>query len=101
MGESRDGFTIHPHRQVESVALASEIQMLRPFEGYLCITGYRRAKVTIPYLAPLRRHPGFICRTEPAGLPPNPDRANDSSGPVFAPPENSDARPPRPRRLRA
>ena len=33
LGESRDGFTIHPHRQVESVVLASEIQMLRPFEG--------------------------------------------------------------------
>ena len=100
MVESRDGFTIHPHRQVESVALASEIQMLRPFEGYLCITGYRRAKVAIPYLAPLRRHPGFICRTEPAALTPNPD-SNDSGG-LFTPPGNSRARPPRPpRRLRA
>jgi hypothetical protein len=67
LGESSDGFTIYPHRQVESVALASEIQMLHPFEGYLCITGYRRAKLTIPYLAPLRRHPGFICRTDPPG----------------------------------
>ncbi len=58
LGESRDGFTIHPHRQVESVALASEIQMLRPFEGYLCITGYRRAKVMIPYLAPFETSSG-------------------------------------------
>src|SRR5271155_730775 len=101
MGESRDGFTIHPHRQVESVALASEIQMLRPFEGYLCITGYRRAKVTIPYLAPMRRHPGFICRTEPAGFPPNPDQSNNSSG-LLAPTGSGDTRPPRPpRKLRA
>jgi Type IV secretion-system coupling protein DNA-binding domain len=101
MGDSRDGFTIHPHRQVESVAIASEIQMLRPFEGYLCITGYRRAKVTIPYLAPLRRHPGFICRTEPAGFPPTPHQSNDSSG-IFVPPGSGDTRPPRPpRRLRA
>src|SRR5271166_1236529 len=100
LGESRDGFTIHPHRQVESVALASEIQMLRPFEGYLCITGYRRAKVAIPYLAPLRRHPGFICRTEPNGL--QPDSSNGSSARVFAAPGSSPARPPRPpRRLRA
>jgi len=100
MGESRDGFTIHPHRQVESVALASEIQMLRPFEGYLCITGHRRAKITIPYLAPLRSHPGFICRIEPAGLPP--DSSNNSSGPVFVPPGSGVTRPPRPsRRLRA
>ncbi len=102
MGESDDVFTIHPHRQVESVALASEIQMLRPFEGYLCITGYRRAKVTIPYLAPLRHHSAFICRTEPAGLPPNLDPPNDHNRPVFVPPGGSDTRPPRPpRRLRA
>jgi len=102
LGESRDGFTIHPQRQLESVALASEIQMLRPFEGYLCITGYRRAKVTIPYLAPLRRHPGFICRTEPAGLPPNPDSSNARVDCVLTQRGKSYTRPPRPpRRLRA
>ena len=102
LGQSRDGFSIHPHRQVESVALASEIQMLRPFEGYLCITGYRRAKVAIPYLAPLRRHPGFICRTEPGSLHPNPGSSNHVSGLVHVPEGNSDARPQRPpRRLRA
>ena len=36
--------------------------MLQPFEGYLCITGHHRARVTIPYLAPSKRHPGFVRR---------------------------------------
>jgi type IV secretory pathway TraG/TraD family ATPase VirD4 len=60
----QNGFTIHPHRQVESAVLASEIQMLPPFEGYLCIAGHHRARVRIPYLAPVRRQPGFIRRVE-------------------------------------
>ena len=46
--------------------LASEIQMLPPFEGYLCIAGHHRARVRIPYLAPVRRQPGFIRRIETA-----------------------------------
>ena len=62
----KNGFTIHPRRQVESAVLASEIQMLPPFEGYLCIAGHHRARVRIPYLAPVRRQPGFIRRIEAA-----------------------------------
>jgi len=60
----QSGFTIHPHRQVESAVLPSEIQMLPPFEGYLCIAGHYRTRVRVPYLAPVRCHPGFIPRTE-------------------------------------
>ena len=62
----KNGYTIHPRRQVESAVLASEIQMLPPFEGYLCIAGHHRARVRIPYLAPVRRQPGFIRRIETA-----------------------------------
>jgi hypothetical protein len=60
--EQRDTFSVHPQRLIESAVLGSEIQMLQPFEGYLCITGHHRARVTIPYLAPLKRHPGFVRR---------------------------------------
>jgi len=60
--EQRDSFSVHPQRLIESAVLSSEIQMLQPFEGYLCITGHHRARVTIPYLAPVKRHPGFIRR---------------------------------------
>jgi hypothetical protein len=60
--EERDSFSVHPQRLIESAVLGSEIQMLQPFEGYLCITGHHRARVTIPYLAPIKRHPGFVRR---------------------------------------
>ena len=60
--EQRDSFSVHPQRLIESAVLGSEIQMLQPFEGYLCITGHHRARVTIPYLAPVKRHPGFVRR---------------------------------------
>ncbi len=60
--EQRDSFSVHPQRLIESAVLSSEIQMLQPFEGYLCITGHHRARVTIPYLAPVKRHPGFVRR---------------------------------------
>lgn len=60
----RNGFTIHPRRQVEAAVLPSEIQMLPAFEGYLCIAGHYRARIRVPYLAPVRRHPGFIRRSE-------------------------------------
>ena len=60
--EQRDSFSVHPQRLIESAVLGSEIQMLQPFEGYLCMTGHHRARVTIPYLAPVRRHPGFMRR---------------------------------------
>jgi len=60
--EMRDGFTIHPQRVVEKAALPSEIQMLQPFQGYLCITGHRRAIVEFSYLNPIKRQPGFVQR---------------------------------------
>jgi type IV secretory pathway TraG/TraD family ATPase VirD4 len=60
--EMRDGFTIHPQRVVEKAALPSEIQMLQPFQGYLCITGHRRAIVEFSYLNPIKRQPGFVPR---------------------------------------
>ncbi len=60
--DSRDSFSIHPHRVTESAVLGSEILLLPPFEGYLCITGHHRARVTIPYLAAVGRRPGFVSR---------------------------------------
>ena len=60
--EVRDGFTIHPQRVIESAALPSEIQMLQPFQGYLCITGHRRAIVEFSYLAPIMQQAGFVQR---------------------------------------
>ena len=96
----QNGFTSHPRRQVESAVLASEIQMLPPFEGYLCIAGHHRARVRIPYLAPVRRQPGFMRRVEApvAVTEPVPER-NESV--IKVPPVTADGGPPRPPRMRA
>jgi type IV secretory pathway TraG/TraD family ATPase VirD4 len=96
----RNGFTIHPRRQVESAVLPSEILMMAPFEGYLCLAGHRRALVRIPYLAPIRRQPGFLRRTEAAAFPPpSVPSARESAVTRFPLPPNGGA--PRTPRLRA
>jgi len=84
----RDGFSIHPQRLVESAVLPSEMQLLRPFEGYLCVTGYHRTRVTVPFLAPVRRHPGSIRRVKTEETPmseaalANNETSNRGSNPV-------------------
>jgi hypothetical protein len=91
------GFAVHSHCQLESAVLPSEIQLLTPFEGYLCIAGHHRARVRIPYLAPVRRHPGFIRRVAPAGSDRRPGH-QDSGSPLH---HNGGGKSPRPPRLRA
>lgn len=77
--DHRDSFSIHPHRVTESAVLGSEIQLLPPFEGYLCITGHHRARVTIPYLPPVRRETGFVLRVTIAAPNESPVAGNDNS----------------------
>jgi type IV secretory pathway TraG/TraD family ATPase VirD4 len=96
---AQNGFTIHPRRQVESAVLPSEIQMLPPFEGYLCIAGHHRARVRIPYLAPVRRHSGFIRRVEAAV--PDTEQVPELKESVTKLPPLSANGAPRPPRLRA
>lgn len=96
----QNGFTVHPRRQVESAVLASEIQMLPPFEGYLCIAGHHRARVRIPYLTPVRRQPGFIRRVEAAPMQSEPVPERDEPA-VKNNPNTRNGGPPRPPRLRA
>ena len=94
----QNGYTIHPRRQVESAVLASEIQMLPPFEGYLCIAGHHRARLRIPYLAPVRRQPGFIRRIEAAAA----ESVSQPKAPVIKiQPNSENGGPRRPPRLRA
>jgi hypothetical protein len=42
--------------------MASQIQLLKPLSGYLCITGQHRAFVRFPYAAPIARQESFIPR---------------------------------------
>jgi type IV secretory pathway TraG/TraD family ATPase VirD4 len=61
--ELRDGFTMQPRRGMEPAVTVGEIQKLPPLTGYLCVTGYDRAKVVFPYLQPIHRQPDFIARS--------------------------------------
>jgi hypothetical protein len=58
----RDGFNLQPHQTLERVVLPSEIQKLRPLEGYLCIAGYDRARVKMQWAEPRRSAPAFVLR---------------------------------------
>lgn len=80
----RNSFSVHPHRVSESAVLSSEIQLLPPFQGYLCITGHHRARVTVPYVAPLRREPGFVPRMM-AAAPKGPAPLERDDGKVATP----------------
>ena len=42
---------------------AAEIQLLKPFHGYLCVAGNDRTSITIPERHLERHHPTFIPRT--------------------------------------
>jgi energy-coupling factor transporter ATP-binding protein EcfA2 len=69
----REGFNLQPHRSVEPIVMAAEVQSLREYEGYLCVAGADRAKIAIPPRHLERRQPGFLPRqpsAEACGGPP-------------------------------
>jgi len=69
----REGFNLQPHRSVEPIVMAAEVQSLREYEGYLCVAGADRAKIAIPPRHLERRQPGFLHRqssAEACGGPP-------------------------------
>jgi Type IV secretion-system coupling protein DNA-binding domain len=68
-------FSLHQHRATEAAVMASEIQLLQPLSGYLCITGHHRAFVRFSYVAPTIRQERFISRVNlPSPPPPAPPR---------------------------
>ncbi|HTT75990.1 MAG TPA: type IV secretion system DNA-binding domain-containing protein [Candidatus Binataceae bacterium] len=58
----REGFNLQPHRSVEPIVMAAEVQSLREYEGYLCVAGADRAKITIPPGHLERHQPPFLAR---------------------------------------
>jgi hypothetical protein len=69
-GDARSSYSLSRHRATEPVVMASEIQLLKPLSGYMCITGHHRAFVRFPYLAPIARQERFIPRLNLASPPP-------------------------------
>jgi energy-coupling factor transporter ATP-binding protein EcfA2 len=58
----REGLNLQPHRSVEPIVMAAEVQSLREYEGYLCVAGADRAKIAIPPRHLERRQPPFLPR---------------------------------------
>src|SRR5216683_2901911 len=58
----REGVNLSPHRSIEHLVLPAEIQMLEPFNGFLCVAGEDRTTLRIPELHLTKRHEAFIPR---------------------------------------
>jgi type IV secretory pathway TraG/TraD family ATPase VirD4 len=69
IGEAKGSFSLHQHRTTEPAVMASEIRLLKPLSGYLCITGHHRALVSIPYIAPIVRQQSFVPRINSSSPP--------------------------------
>ena len=85
----REGFNLQPRQNVESLVLPGEVQMLKPFEAYLCMAGHNRAKVRIDFAPLVSRQPAFIPRafgdkrsviTAPPEMESPPSQAKAQSG---------------------
>jgi len=64
----REGINLSEQRTTEPLVLPSEIKLLKPFTGYLCLAGEHRTTVRIPELHMISRQPAFLPR--PATSPP-------------------------------
>jgi type IV secretory pathway TraG/TraD family ATPase VirD4 len=48
LSEYREGFSMAPHRSTEHIISPAEIQLLKPFQGFLCVAGHDRCAIRIP-----------------------------------------------------
>ncbi len=62
MSSYREGLNLSPQRATDRIVTASEIQMLRPLEGFLCVAGHNRTRIQIPELHLTARQPPFVPR---------------------------------------
>jgi len=56
----REGINLQPHRGVEAIVMGAEVQSLKEYEGYVCVAGADRAKITVPLCHLERRQPDFL-----------------------------------------
>jgi type IV secretory pathway TraG/TraD family ATPase VirD4 len=62
----REGVNLQGLRSAEHIVMASEIQLLPEYHGYLCMAGHDRTTITIPKRHMISRHPDFIPRNNAA-----------------------------------
>ena len=66
LSNMREGVNLQARRSTEHIVTPAEVQLLKPFSGYLCVAGHDRTTIRIPerYLEP--HYPAFIPRTRRA-----------------------------------
>ncbi|HEX4209818.1 MAG TPA: type IV secretion system DNA-binding domain-containing protein, partial [Candidatus Binataceae bacterium] len=65
----REGVNLQPQRTSEHIVTAAEIQMLKPFHGYLCVAGSDRTTITITERHLERKQSAFLPRNKVFSLP--------------------------------
>ncbi len=66
LSNMREGVNLQTRRSTEHIVTPAEVQLLRPFHGYLCVAGNDRTTIRIPEQHLQRLQPGFIPRTRRA-----------------------------------
>jgi type IV secretory pathway TraG/TraD family ATPase VirD4 len=62
LSNMREGVNLQSRRSTERIVTAAEIELLKPFHGYLCVAGNDRTTITIPERHLERHHQAFIPR---------------------------------------
>ena len=66
LSNMREGMNLQSRRSTEHIVTPAEIQLLKPFHGYLCVAGNDRTTIAIPERHLERHHPAFIPRAKNA-----------------------------------
>jgi type IV secretory pathway TraG/TraD family ATPase VirD4 len=66
LSNMREGVNLNARRTTEHIVTPAEIQLLKPFHGYLCVAGENRTTITIPERHLEKNFPAFIPRTRSA-----------------------------------
>jgi type IV secretory pathway TraG/TraD family ATPase VirD4 len=64
LSDYREGFSMAPHRSTEHIVSPGEVQLLKPFQGFLCVAGHDRCAIRIPERHLEARQPAFIPRSQ-------------------------------------
>jgi type IV secretory pathway TraG/TraD family ATPase VirD4 len=63
LSQFREGVNLQPQRTIERIIIADEIKRLPRLQGYICIAGHDRTRITIPEHHLQAREPALIART--------------------------------------
>jgi len=64
LSNMREGVNLQARRSSEHIVTPAEIQLLKPFHGYLCVAGNDRTTIRIPERHLQRNFPAFVPRSK-------------------------------------